>query len=67
MDDDRQLREIHERQCYEQERRWLTEDPAYFEFLKIYEEELNKWESSLATKAEPISSQFRQERMSESV
>jgi hypothetical protein len=63
---DRRLCELSERERWEQEQRWLTEDPAYFEWLNLYEQEMNKWESLQATKAEQTSSPSLPARMSAS-
>lgn len=60
---DRRQAELFERERYELEQRWLLDDPAYEEWLNEYEQEMNKWELSQATKAEPTLSQFQQERM----
>jgi hypothetical protein len=63
---DRRLCELSERERWEQEQRWLTEDPAYLEWLNLYEQEMNKWESLQVTKAERTSSQSQPAHMSAS-
>jgi hypothetical protein len=63
---DRRQAELYEQQRYELEKRWLLDDPAYEQWSIEYEEELNKWQSLQATKAEPISSPYLRERISAS-